>query len=138
MALIVDTGPLYSALDRDEPDHNRCRTLLDSFVEPLIVPALVLVEVDYLLRTRLHFGMTLAFLDDLLAGAFAIEDLVSSDYSRVREICEQYSDSNVGLVDAGVLAVAERLNEPKVATLDHRNFRMFRPRHVDSLILLPD
>lgn len=138
MALIVDTGPLVAALDRDEPDHQRCRSLLDSFGEPLIVPAPVLVEVDYLIRTRLHSGIVLAFLGDLASGVFEIEDLVHSDYRRVREICEQYSDSDVGLVDAGVLAVAERLNEPKVATLDHRNFRMFRPRHVDSLTLLPE
>jgi hypothetical protein len=37
-----------------------------------------------------------------------------------------------------VLAIVERLNEPKLATLDHRHFRMLRPRHVDSLILLPE
>lgn len=138
MALIIDTGPLYSALDRDDADHQRCRTLLDTFDEPLIVPAPVLVEVDYLVRTRLHTGILLALLDDVSSGVFVIEDLVPSDYRRIREICEKYSDSDVGLVDAGVLAVAERLNEPKVATLDHRNFRMFRPRHVDALRLLPE
>ena len=138
MALIIDTGPLVAVLDRDEPDHKRCRSLLDSFGETLVVPAPVLVEVDYLIRTRLHTGIVLAFMGDVLSGVFKIEDLVPSDYRRVREICEQYSDANVGLVDAGVLAVAERLNEPKVATLDHRNFKMFRPRHVDSLTLLPE
>jgi uncharacterized protein len=36
------------------------------------------------------------------------------------------------------LAVVERLNEPKLATLDHRHFRMLRPRHVDALTLLPE
>ena len=138
MALIVDTGPLVAALDRDEPDYDRCRKLLDSFGEPLIVPAPVLVEVDYLIRARLHTGIGLAFLDDILTGVFQIEDLVASDYQRVRQICEQYSDADIGLVDAAVLAVAERLNENKVATLDQRNFRMLRPRHVDALLLLPE
>jgi hypothetical protein len=32
----------------------------------------------------------------------------------------------------------ERLNEPKLATLDHRHFRALRPRHVDALRLLPE
>lgn len=138
MALIVDTGPLLASLDRDEPDYQRCRSLLDSFGEPVVVPAPVLVEVDYLIRTRLHTGIASAFLDDLLAGAFGIEDLTARDYQRSREICGQYSDSDIGFVDAAVMAVVERLNEPKLATLDHRHFGMIRPRHVDSLILLPE
>jgi predicted nucleic acid-binding protein len=138
VALIVDTGPLYAALDKDEPDHTACRTLLDSFSEPLVVPSPVLVEVEYLIRTRLHTAIGLALLDDLLAGAFLVEDLTQADYRRVRQIYADYSDADVGLVDACVLAVAERLNEPKVATLDHRNFHTLRPRHVDSLILLPE
>jgi hypothetical protein len=30
-----------------------------------------------------------------------------------------------------------RLNETKLATMDHRHFGIPRPRHVDSLTLLP-
>ncbi len=41
-------------------------------------------------------------------------------------------------VDAAVLAVVERLNEPKLGTLDHRHFSVVRPRHVDALRLLPE
>jgi len=48
------------------------------------------------------------------------------------------ADSDIGFVDAAVLAITERLNEPKVATLDHRHFSMMRPRHVEALRLLPD
>ena len=44
---------------------------------------------------------------------------------------------DIGFVDAAVLAVTERLGEPKLATLDHRHFGTLRPRHVDALRLLP-
>jgi hypothetical protein len=37
-----------------------------------------------------------------------------------------------------VLAIAEGLDEPKIATLDHRHFRTLRPRHVDALQLVPE
>ena len=40
-------------------------------------------------------------------------------------------------MDAAVLAIVERLNEPKLATLDRRHFGMMRPRHVAGLTLLP-
>jgi hypothetical protein len=48
-----------------------------------------------------------------------------------------YSDMRVALVDAAVLAVVERLREPKLATLDRRHFNVMRPRHVEALELLP-
>jgi len=80
----------------------------------------------------------LRFLDDLIRDAFSVADLFASDYSRIRQLCDLYADSDIGFVDAAVLAIGERLNEPKLATLDQRHFRMLRPRHVESLILLPE
>ncbi len=137
MALVLDTGPVYAALDRRDADHHACRRLIDEAREPLVIPAPVLVEVDYWVRKWLHVGVLIAFLDDIAAGAYEVEDLVPQDYRRAREICDQYADADIGFVDAGVLAVVERLNEPKLATLDHRHFGMLRPRHADALRLLP-
>jgi len=103
-----------------------------------VIPAPVIPEVDYWLRIRMATGAFPAFLDEITEGNFVVEDLVIADYRRARELCDKYADSDIGFVDAAVMAVVERLNEPKVATLDHRHFRMLRPRHVDSLILLPE
>ena len=60
------------------------------------------------------------------------------DYRRVRKLCDRYADADIGFVDAAVLALGERLNEPKLATLDRRHFGLLRPRHVDALHLLPE
>ncbi len=103
-----------------------------------MVPAPVLFEVDYWLRTRLGTGALLAFLDEIISGNFFVEDPKPGDYQRARDLCEKYGDSDIGFVDAAVMAIVERLNEPKLATLDHRHFGMIRPRHVDALILLPE
>ena len=83
-------------------------------------------------------ALFLALLDDIAAGAFLVRDLGSDDYRRVREICQQYRDADIGFVDASVLAMTERLHEPKLATLDRRHFGMLRPRHVEALTLLPE
>ncbi len=138
MALILDTGPLYASLDRSDADHASCRALIEAADEPLVIPAPVLVEVDYWIHLRLHPGVLVALLDDVVAGAYRIEELHDEDYSRIREICDRYADADVGFVDAAVLAVVERLNEPKLATLDQRHFRLLRPRHVDTLRLVPE
>jgi hypothetical protein len=137
LALILDTGPLYAALDRSDADHATCRRLIEEAEEPLLIPAPVLVEVDYWIHARLHPGVLVALMDDVIAGAYQVEDLRAEDYTRIRELCDRYGDSDVGFVDAGVLAMVERLNEPKLATLDHRHFGLLRPRHVDALRLLP-
>jgi predicted nucleic acid-binding protein len=41
------------------------------------------------------------------------------------------------VTDASVVALAERLREPKVATLDHRHFATVRPSHAPALDLWP-
>lgn len=137
MALILDTGPVYAALDRRDADYQSCRHLIEQAREPLVIPSPVLVELDYWVRKWLRTGVLIAFLDDIAAGAYEVEDQVPQDYRRVREICDQYADADIGFVDAAVLEVVERLNEPKLATLDRRHFGMLRPHHVDALQLLP-
>lgn len=138
MALILDTGPLYASLDRNDADHAACRRLIEGADEPLVIPAPVLIEVDYWVHVRMHPGVFVALLDDILAGAYRVEELQVDDYRRIRQLCDRYADSDVGFVDAAVLAVVERLDEDKLATIDHRHFSVLRPRHVESLRLLPD
>jgi predicted nucleic acid-binding protein len=138
VALILDTGPLYASLDRNDAGHASCRKLIESADEPLIIPAPVLVEVDYWIHVRLHPGVLVALLDDVSAGAYRVEDVQSEDYRRVRELCDRYSDADIGFVDAAVLAITERLKEPKLATLDRRHFGVLRPLHVEALRLLPE
>jgi uncharacterized protein len=138
VALILDTGPIYASLDRSDADHAACRKLIEEASEALVIPSPVLVEVDYWINARLGAGVLIALLDDIALGAYKVEDLQPADYLRVRELCDRYADADIGFVDAAVLAIVERLNEPKLATLDQRHFRMLRPRHVDAMQLLPD
>jgi len=137
MALILDTGPLYASLDRSDADHRPCRALIESADEPLVIPGPVLVEVDYWIGQRLHAGVLIALLADIEAGAYIVADLAAQDYARVRELCDRYADADIGFVDAAVLAIVERLGESKLATLDRRHFSLLRPRHRESIDLLP-
>jgi predicted nucleic acid-binding protein len=63
--------------------------------------------------------------------------LTAADLERMAELVETYSDFPLGLVDASVIAVAERLNADAIATLDHRHFSVVRPRHLPAFKLLP-
>ncbi|MBI4730148.1 MAG: PIN domain-containing protein [Acidobacteria bacterium] len=137
MALILDTGVVYAALDRGDRAHKRCRSLLERTTESLVLPSPILPEVDYWVSKHLGPGPMVALLRDIEESAYVVEDLSPEDYRRAAEVMDRYSDQDVGFVDSSILAVVERLREPKLATLDRRHFSVLRPRHVEALDLLP-
>lgn len=137
MAPVLDTSALLAGLDAADPDHARCADLILGSDEHLVVPTLVLSELDYWCHQRLTAAVWHSFLDDLLAGAYRVEAPTYGDLERCREIQETYGDLAVGVVDASLLALVERLDEAKVATLDHRHFATMRPSHTTALDLMP-
>lgn len=138
MALVLDTSALLAALDAADPDHERCATLIAGSSEELVVPVLVLGELDYWCHERLAPAVWLDFLQDVLDGAYSVEHPTRADLERCRELQSTYADLKVGVVDASVMAAVERLDESKLATLDHRHFGTMRPQHVEALELLPE
>ena len=136
MALVVDSGVLYATLDSDDRHHQASTELLTKVHEQRVVPSPVLAEVDWLCSDSPRDRFSLV-LEQVKSGALEIEDLIEADYERVTELLHIYADLRVGFVDAAVLAIVERLREPKLATLDHRHFTVMRPRHVEALELLP-
>jgi uncharacterized protein len=137
VALVLDTGPLLAALDAADPDHARCAELLVEAREDLVVPMLVLAELDYWCHKRLGAGVWLAFFDDVLSGAYRVDAPTDGDLRRARELQGVYEDVRLGVTDATVLALVERLGERKVGTLDARHFGAVRPKHVTALRILP-
>jgi len=137
VTLVFDANVIFASLDRDDEHHLACRQLVERSPERRVVPAPILVELDHFIRQRLGFVTHAVFLRDVTDGAYFIADLLPDDYLRIRELCAKYRDSGIGLVDASVVAIAERLKEPKIATLDRRHFGIIRPRHIAAFELLP-
>jgi predicted nucleic acid-binding protein len=138
VALILDTTVLLAGLDAADPDHEACLELIATADEDLVVPVLVIAELDYWCRKRLTVEVWLVFLEDLLAGSYTPIGPTPADLHRCRELEAQYADLNLGVVDSSIIALAERLAEPKLATLDRRHFAAVRPAHVAALELLPE
>ena len=136
MSLIVDTSAVLALLDADDPAHAVCVTVA-SADHQLIVPPLALVEIDYWCRKK-DAGQALAdFVSDIRSGAYELASLSIGDMERALELGQQYRDLDLGLVDASVIALAERLQITNVMTLDRRDFSVVRPRHCAALTLLP-
>lgn len=137
MTLVLDTGPIVALLDSSDPEHEACRAMVEETNEDLVVPAPVLVEVDYWLRKLFGPEPWQTFVEDIAGGAYRLHQIDEDRLSRAAELEADYASLPLGFVDAAVVATCEQLAETKVATLDRRHFAVVRPRHCRSLLLLP-
>ena len=137
MTLIVDTGPLFAHLDRDDRHHLACSRLLERWEGPVIIPQLVVAEATYFIDKKLNPTAEIRLLQDLASGAFGTAPVEPRDWLRIAELVWRYRDARLGTVDASAVALAERLGVTAIATLDHRHFGMVRPAHADAFELLP-
>jgi predicted nucleic acid-binding protein len=136
VSLVADTGGLYASYDKDDAHHAAVRTIVREETGPILVPAAVLGELDYLLREFPGIDAELDLLDGLSSGALSLEPMTTVDVERCRELIATYRDLDLGLVDSAVIATAERLDVRRVLTVDERDFRAVRPKG-EALTLLP-
>jgi predicted nucleic acid-binding protein len=101
------------------------------------VPITVVPEVTYLLGRRLGAGAEEAFVRALAHGELRVEPLENADFSRAADLMLAYADLPLSFVDASVVAIAERLGIATILTTDRRHFGVVRPRHAESLTLVP-
>ncbi len=135
--LIVDTGPLLAAADLADPDHAVCVSILTTS-EPLHTTPLVIAEAAYLIGRRIGSEAEARFFQSISSGDLTIESLLPEDLNRIAQLVARYADLPLGGTDASVIALAERLGQTTVATLDYRHFSVVRPTHVTAFNLVPN
>ena len=135
--LLVDTGVFLAAADRREADHASCVEVLSAHRGDLAATVPVIAESAWLIERRLGVPAEAAFLRLVTTGDVQVVDLSMDDYERCVALVEQYADIGLGFVDASIVSVAEREGVAILATLNHRDFRSVRPRHVEAFDLLP-
>lgn len=122
MKILVDTGPLVSAINEDDPAHRMASAIVTHLRRAAIVPAPVMVEVDHLARRRVNDDAARRFMKTLVGGAHEIAFMTQGLMRRAAELDSRYADLNLGLVDACVMAFAER-HEMPILTFDFTDFR---------------
>jgi predicted nucleic acid-binding protein len=139
--VIADTGGLLRALactpggQPSFPDYERVLISAAS----IIVPGLVLAEVDYFLReNRKAMRKLVAEIFDP-GTRYEYELPLPSDIARALELDGRFRELGLGLVDGTVAAVAERRQIYRVLTSDRRDFGAIRvgPHLARALELLP-
>ncbi len=135
--LIVDTGPLVAAADSADPDHEACAGLLQEAAGPLRTTALVVAEAAYLIGRRISAEAEARFFRSIANGDLIVDALIGDDLVRIADLVGTYSDLPLGGTDASLIALAERLQQDTIATLDRRHFSVVRPAHVPGFQIVP-
>ena len=120
--IAVDTGPLVALFDGAERHHAAAVAFLRRSEGPIVTNVAVLTEAAALLD----------FSDELPAEflvwaskALLIDGKTDSDLPRIAAIMRKYKDLPADFADASLVALCERRNIEKIATLD-RAFGIYR------------
>lgn len=139
--LVADTGGLLRALARRPDGSPAWPDFAAALVQAtaVIVPALVLSEVDYFLREE-RPAMRKLVAEILDPGTtYELEPVLPTDLVRALEIDAKFADLELGLVDATVATVAERRRQYRILTIDRTHFSVVRigPQYKQHLSLVP-
>ena len=139
IAGVADTGFLVALLNKTDAKHQLVVPLYRNLTRPMLVPQTVLAETAYMVGRSTGVLAVATFLRSLKVRGSRLRlcALTEQDTDRIAEILEEYKDSRIDFVDASVMAIAERYQTQTIYTIDQRDFRIFRARHVDHLLLLP-
>jgi uncharacterized protein len=137
VTLILDAAPLVALADAKEPQLEVLLRIRDEDEGPLVLPAPVATEVDYLLGVRFGEAARRAFLSDLAAQRYDVECLEAGDYRAVAELDARYADLGLGLADCSIVVLAERYETQRLLSFDERHFRAVTPLQGGSFSLLP-
>jgi predicted nucleic acid-binding protein len=132
--IVADTGAILGLLDRSDKHHRALADLFDQSSDDWVLPWAILPEVDYLVGAHLGERAQLTWISDLADGAFHVDRGSARDLHRARQIAQQYRGLRLGLVDAIVIATAERLKAEAIATLDLRHFGAVRITGAPQLV----
>ncbi|MBI2202287.1 MAG: PIN domain-containing protein [Candidatus Rokubacteria bacterium] len=132
--VLVDTGPLVAIIDRGDGQHTRCVEALAEIRAPLITVWPVVTEAFHLLS--FSFEAQEALWEFIERGVSVVE-LNASDAERMRWLMRKYRDRPMDVADAALVRVAERDGLSTVFTLDHADFRTYRPARGKAFAVIP-
>jgi len=135
--IVVDTSAILAYMNAADAHHGEVAVWLDGERDELITTPLIVAEADHLVSARGGASAASALRADLAAGAYLVEWWAGATSATVA-IAERYADLGIGLADASLVALAERVGTTAIATLDERHFRAIPPlRGSDAFRLLP-
>jgi predicted nucleic acid-binding protein len=134
---LIDSSFFIALINPREMAHEACVEIaLDKGLHKVVVTSTI-PETCYMLHRWLGHSVMRTFVKNLQNPQWQIEQIQIQDLARASDLLHQYADLRLDLVDASLVAIAERLNIDTILSLDQRDFRVIRPLHTDHFTILP-
>ena len=136
MSVVLDTSLLVGAYDERAPEHEASATWLRDLDEELVTTPLAIAEMDLVVRRRGGVDAQRALWSNLDAGAVTVRwwaDAMDETIS----IARRWGGGPSGLVDASLVALANRLRTNRIATFDDTHFRRLKTSDGKPFQILP-
>jgi predicted nucleic acid-binding protein len=135
--MLTDAGPLIALIDADEPDHERCRTALETIRLPLLTTWPAFTEAMYLLARAGGAQGQDALWRLTLRGDLQILSPSAPTIERTAALMEKYADRPMDLADASLVALAEERDLTRIFTLD-ADFHIYRIKGRRRFEVIPE
>jgi uncharacterized protein len=133
MTVILDTSAVLAYMTATDSFHQAAVSAFDAIDDELVTSPLVLAEMDHLVAALGGRSAAEVLWSNFESGAYAVRwwaDALEETITIARE------HPKLGLADASLVALADRLRTNRILTFDPR-FRMLTTPHGQSLELLP-
>ena len=125
---LVDTGAVVALINRDDRYHRVAVDWFQHFRGQLLTTEAVITETAYVLAASpVHQRAALAWVQRACAAELLRVEPVT-DYAALARIIAQYASLPCDYADASLIALAERTGVTAIATIDQRDFSVYRLR----------
>lgn len=121
--ILTDSSILFAYYSARDDYHASVCNFFEECSSELITTTACVTEVMYLLSK--NYRTQNEFLNDLAKQLYRCIPLVPEDFSRIRELNEQYADLPADFADLSLISISERLNISAIITLDS-DFDIYR------------
>jgi len=125
---LVDTGAVVALVNRDDRYHRVAVDWFQRFRGQLLTTEAVITETAYVLAASpAHQHAALVWFERArVAELLRVEPVVN--YAALARIIAQYASLPCDYADASLIALAERTGVAAIATVDQRDFSVYRLR----------
>jgi len=120
--MIADTSVIYALLDARDSTHDEVVAWYRRTQPAFETTPFVVAEMDHMAGRLTGGPAQAAWRRDLAAGVYGINWWPTAAADSVA-IAEKYGDMAIGITDASLVMLADRLGTDEIATLDQRHFR---------------
>jgi predicted nucleic acid-binding protein len=125
---LVDTGAVVALLNRADRHHAAAVEWFRRFRGQMLTTEAVVTETAYVLAASpAHLRAALLWFERARAASLLKVEPVP-DYAVLARILAQYSNLPCDYADASLIALAERTGVTAIATIDQRDFSVYRLR----------